>query len=191
MAVQSVPGDVVARSLDLGVGHAEHLAPLVKQVLAEASLQPVDIKHIICTVGPGSFMGVRVGISFAKGFAFAHGAKTHPLTTLEALWLATPNAENGFTLIDARRGQVYGQGFGTHATDSFLLDYDVAIEKVGDAETLTGSGVPILFQGRESSGPDVPDMAIAIANLTHLTEGPLTSLYLRPPDAKPSAKSAP
>lgn len=183
-------------SLDLGIGHAEQLAPLVAQTLHQAGARPADISHVIATVGPGSFMGVRVGMSFAKGFAFAHQATTLPITTLAALWLTgepAPGAD-GYVLIDARRGQVYGQGFGPSASAPFLLDLAAAKARVHSTiaapktTTFMGSGVPLVVDDQDAiddaaARPTVPDMGKVAAAAPTLTPGALAPLYLRAPDA--------
>ncbi len=180
------------RSDDIGVGHAEHLAPMAAEVLAEAGAAPRDLTHIAATVGPGSFMGARVGISFAKGMAFAVGAKGIGLTTLEALWLSAGEGEaHGAVAIDARRGQVYAEAFGDKiASGPQLLDLDDAsawLEALPPGGARLGSGMAVLRPDADwtdtRQAPDIAAMALWAANAS---EGrALTPLYLRAPDAKP------
>ncbi len=187
VAIASTPDDVVARSLDIGVGHAEHLAPLAADMLEEANLAPKAIEQIIVTVGPGSFMGVRVGISFAKGFAMAHGAALIPITSLEALWLNAPENASGYTLIDAKRGQVYVQGFGAMATPPSLLSYEAAkVLTTDDDLTLIGSGVTILHPERDDPSTHLPDVTKLLMAAEGKPSGPLEPVYLRAPDAAPA-----
>ncbi|MEM9421433.1 MAG: tRNA (adenosine(37)-N6)-threonylcarbamoyltransferase complex dimerization subunit type 1 TsaB [Pseudomonadota bacterium] len=193
--------DAIAfKSHRIGVGHAEHLAPMVQSVLAEVQLKASDVKRILVTVGPGSFMGVRVGISFAKGLAMAHGALSIPITTLDALWLNAPMNADGFALIDAKRGQVYVQGFGAVAAEGRLLDYETARSLVmGEGLTLIGSGVAAILPTHQKLEPPenskdghelhVPDVKKLVREARRRDPAALLPSYLRAPDAAP-AKAA-
>jgi tRNA threonylcarbamoyladenosine biosynthesis protein TsaB len=66
-------------------GHAENLAPMVQEVMGGTDLRFTDLDRIAVTVGPGSFTGVRVGLSFARGLALALGRPCVGVSTLEAL----------------------------------------------------------------------------------------------------------
>ncbi|MEM6650070.1 MAG: tRNA (adenosine(37)-N6)-threonylcarbamoyltransferase complex dimerization subunit type 1 TsaB [Pseudomonadota bacterium] len=183
-------GETRAISLNIGTGHAEHLAPMVSTLLQDHHLRSEAVTKLAVTVGPGSFMGVRVGLSFGKGFAFARKLPTVGVTSLQALWLSAPPGATGYALIDARRGQIYGQAFGKGADHGpFLLGEDEVREKVGDLEgqTLIGSGVSLLNKERESDGPLVPDMALMAQFAKDHAPTDLRPLYLRPPDATPAS----
>lgn len=182
------------RSDDIGIGHAERIGPMAKEVMAEAGVSASDLTGIIGIRGPGSFMGVRVGLSFAAGMALPYQIPTYPLTTLEALWLSAPEGAKGAALIDARRGQVYGQTFGLGGEESpFLLDIADARDRLGETANLTliGSGTGIVAENRTSDGRVTPDLALVLAAFDQFAPGPLTPLYLRPPDAKPMAPRPP
>lgn len=65
--------------------HAALLAPLVRDVLAHADASPPDLDVVAVSAGPGSFTGLRIGVSTAKGLAFASGAALVAVPTLDAL----------------------------------------------------------------------------------------------------------
>ncbi len=65
--------------------HDRLLAHLYKELLSVTGVAPADVKRIAVSVGPGSFTGIRVGISFASGLALATGAVLIPVPTLEAI----------------------------------------------------------------------------------------------------------
>ena len=93
-------------------GHAEALMPLIARVIKEAGIAFTALDRIAVTTGPGSFTGLRVGLSAARGIALAAGKPVVGLTTLTAY--AAPivgrNAEQPIlSAIDARHGQVYFQ----------------------------------------------------------------------------------
>ena len=169
-----------ARSEALGVGHAERVAPMVAALLDEAGAKASDLTRVCCTVGPGSFMGARVGISLAKGLALPRGLPTVPITTTGAIALGAPRPVT--VLIDARRGQAYAQGFGEAGTDLALLPCE-------DAAALAGEG-PVLGVGLEAvtghPAPDAfPDAGAMAAWAVTAAPARLRPLYLRAPDAKP------
>jgi tRNA threonylcarbamoyladenosine biosynthesis protein TsaB len=66
-----------------------------------------SLDGIAVSVGPGSFTGLRIGISFAKGIAYAAGRPLVAVRTLEALAISAPPAERVAVCLDARKGEVY------------------------------------------------------------------------------------
>lgn len=179
-----------ARQSVIGTGHAEGIGPAVMGVLDEAGLAPAAIARVGVTVGPGSFMGARVGISFAGGFALPRRVPTVPMTTLAALWRSAPGSARGAAVIDARRGEVYLQPFGPgHRAEGepALVDHDTARRRLAPllGDYLCGSGVAKLFPDRESEGPLHPTADALLEVATAGPPGPLAPLYLRAPDAKP------
>ena len=92
--------------------HSETLLPMIKSLLESLRLTNEDIDAYAVSEGPGSFTGVRIGVSTIKGLAFARNKKCVGISTIEAL------AENleGFSgiicpIMNARRGQVYTGAF--------------------------------------------------------------------------------
>src|SRR5450830_999904 len=96
-------------------GHAEALIPLIARVLERARLTFSEIDRIAVTVGPGSFTGLRVGISAARGISLATAKPAVGLTTLAifaAPYIAQDDTLPVAAVIDARHGHVYMQVFG-------------------------------------------------------------------------------
>ena len=180
----------------IGTGHAERLMAMVSDVLAEAAIAPREVDLIAATVGPGSFTGVRVGLSAALGLAQALGAPVCGVTTLEAVAasaLAAGAAAPLLVAIDARRGEVHAQlfaGDGTPLNAPALLPLAEAAGLCANAKACAGSGatlveptVPALMQDRATG--DLRDIArIATARHAAGRDLPPRPLYLRGADAR-------
>lgn len=95
--------------------HAERLTPLVEDVLAHANVQPGGLDAVAVSMGPGSYTGLRIGVSTAKGWALATGADLVGVPTLAAYTaqlrpvVATGDVVCG--LLDARRDEVYAGAY--------------------------------------------------------------------------------
>lgn len=86
--------------------HSENLMPLIHEVLKKENKNVTEIDLIACDVGPGSFTGIRIGISTAKAIAEVNQIPVVSCTSLEALSFNV-NSNTICSLIDARNNQVY------------------------------------------------------------------------------------
>lgn len=188
-------------SMNLARGHAEALLPLIERVIARIDGGFESLDRVAVTVGPGSYTGLRVGLSAARAIGLATGIPVVGVTTLSAL-LAPLLALSGEGLIaaaiDARHGAVYLQAMSLAdgiVVPPSLVDLDEATERLGrDRVTLVGSGAPALaatLRARavdaEIAGTGAPEIAwIASLGLLADPEQALPRpLYLRGPDAAP------
>lgn len=96
--------------------HSETFMPLVHEVMSEANITHADLDAYATTVGPGSFTGVRIGLSAVKAMALAAGKGCIPVSSTEALARSVDNAtvaNRSETLIvpafDARNNRVFAQ----------------------------------------------------------------------------------
>ena len=91
---------------------AQSLAPGLRTVLEKVGWRPTDVQLVAVTIGPGSFTGLRVGITTAKVFAYAVGAEVLGIDTLEAIADAAPSEVQTLSAaVDAQRGEVVAQTF--------------------------------------------------------------------------------
>ncbi|MBI1814139.1 MAG: tRNA (adenosine(37)-N6)-threonylcarbamoyltransferase complex dimerization subunit type 1 TsaB [Deltaproteobacteria bacterium] len=91
---------------------AAAIIPLIDGVLTQARIAISDLDAIAVSAGPGSFTGLRVGLSTAKGLAYAANAHLVAVPTLEALARALgPRTETVWTILDARRSEIYAASF--------------------------------------------------------------------------------
>lgn len=112
------PGELLAeRSLDLRVHHGQSLVPEVDRVLQDLSLTPQSVELVSVVVGPGSFTGLRVGVVFAKTFAWAVGCRVVAVETFESIAAGIDPADGQelHLFADAQRGEVFSQIFVRHA----------------------------------------------------------------------------
>lgn len=187
-----VDGDQVLASQSEAMlqGHQERLAPLVSEVVSKARVGFKHIDRIGATVGPGSFTGLRVGLSFAKGLGFAHDVPVLGLDSLEAIAASEPRQGPGLVLIDARRGQVYARRFdGDRAAGPSEAVTLETLAAGPEPDWIAGPGVALareiwptaLVDDRPACDP------VALARLAAEADPqshPPVPVYLRAPDAK-------
>ena len=123
---------VAEYTLDAGVGHAERLLPMVRRILEDAGLQPSDLDGVAVAAGPGSFTGLRIGMSTAKGLCLASDLPLLAVPTLEGLALRMASAGLPVcSMLDARRGEVYAGVYGLDGERLVSLVADDALPVEG------------------------------------------------------------
>jgi tRNA threonylcarbamoyladenosine biosynthesis protein TsaB len=195
-------GIVAVESLTMTRGHAEALMPLIARVMHEAAIEFAELDRIAVTTGPGSFTGLRVGISAARAIALTAGKPAIGLSTLAAFaapLIADDDSTNVVAAIDARHAQVYLQVFGrggrTLVSPRIATLRDALRLSVSGPARLVGSGAqamaaawpkeaepPLLVENR--AAPEIAWVARLGAAAAD-GYGPPKPLYLRAPDAQP------
>lgn len=185
--------------LDLGKGHAEHLMTVTGEALAKAGIGYSDLGAVAVSVGPGSFTGVRVGVSAARGLSLALGVPAIGVTTLEAIAAEHDDSKNAtLVVIDAGRDHVYAavyQSFSRLRYGPVMIAFDdaVALAREGglilagsasEKVASTAGGDP--FIASRAATADIAVYARIAAARGASADKP-KPLYLRPPDAKPQA----
>jgi tRNA threonylcarbamoyladenosine biosynthesis protein TsaB len=132
--------------------HTTKILPTVEQVLQSSGLSLSDIDVIAYGRGPGSFTGVRIGISIAQGLAFGIDKQMVGVSTLQAMAqqaFKTQQAEDVYAAIDARMGEVYFAHYQVNDDIMTLINEEVVIKpvdliglqlSVADGSVLVGSG---------------------------------------------------
>lgn len=88
--------------------HSKYLIPSIENGLKECGLRPNDIDKIIVIDGPGSFTGLRIGITVSKTYGYALNKKVLGISSLKALALSIDNYDYIVPIVDARGGYVFG-----------------------------------------------------------------------------------
>jgi len=183
-------------------GHVERLLPMIDEVCSLSNVNISDLDQIAVTVGPGTFAGVRIGLSAAKGMGLALGIPIVAITTLEVLAYQYACDHKDFSgkiavAIDARREEIYLQCFKIDNGGCTAIKEPSAVpvkllssRLKDDVILIIGSAYELLKDlninfkhGYES--PDAVYIAkISIGLLERATIGDdISPLYLRAPDA--------
>jgi tRNA threonylcarbamoyladenosine biosynthesis protein TsaB len=111
-----------------GYSHAETLHVFIDAVFKTADINPIDIDAVAVSKGPGSYTGLRIGVSSVKGLCFALNKPLIAVSTLESL-AHQVNIEEGYIIpmLDARRMEVY----------SAIYNSDFKLHRTIEAEILT------------------------------------------------------
>ena len=129
-----------------GYSHAERLHVFIEEILKETGIKIQELKAIAVSKGPGSYTGLRIGVSAAKGFCYALDIPLISVDTLQVLAKQVV-VENGLIvpMIDARRMEVYSAVFDANhnkimevqaeiLTENSYLEMTEAIYFIGDCQ---------------------------------------------------------
>jgi tRNA threonylcarbamoyl adenosine modification protein YeaZ len=195
-------GVLAIESLEMIRGHVEALPPLLERVGARIEGGLARIGRIAVTVGPGSYTGLRVGISAARAVGLAAKAPVVGVSTLSALaapLIAASEPTIVAAAIDARHGQVFVQVFqpnGRTMIEPRVATIREAARMVGAGPVrLAGNGGPLVAaelwtsggKALISDGAQSPDI-VWVARLGAIADPEAAlpkPLYLKGPDAKP------
>jgi tRNA threonylcarbamoyl adenosine modification protein YeaZ len=109
LALLLADGRVDASIDEIASGHAELIFARIAALLARNGLDYPDLKRVVTTTGPGSFTGLRIGLSAARGIGLARKIPVVGVSSLLALSLTVDGPNT--VLLDARRGEAYFQTF--------------------------------------------------------------------------------
>jgi len=189
-----------ATRAESGSRHSEIIFPAIESCFSECKAVPSDIGLIVCTLGPGSFTGLRIGLAAAKGMSLALGKPWVGIPTLDAFaWKYRQMPEFIVPLLDARKHRLFAAVYEGGMLRGEYLDIseEELLGRLGTLEKIrfTGPGIKILsprLPGElqfelEETNPE--DLATSLAELgmqklekngpAPEDEGPI---YLREPE---------
>src|SRR5688500_17837904 len=129
--------------------HASWLHSIIQKIMSDPDLNLKDIEAVAVSIGPGSYTGLRVGLSAAKGLCFALNIPLIAINTLEMMAYAVQKFEADFIcpLIDARRMEVFMAVYDKNM--QVIINPCAMIIRPDSFDSLLGSG-KILFSGNGS-----------------------------------------
>ena len=154
LAVAQDGGRILCARFATGVkNHGETLMPMVEKMLKnDAAMALKDLDGFVVSRGPGSFTGLRIGLSMVKGLALATGKPVAGVSSLDGIaWQLSHASLPVCTLLDARRGEVYCAVYRFHGgrltdkTAELALTPAALLDRVQGPTLFAGSGA--LFHG--------------------------------------------
>lgn len=142
-------GKVVAEMIqNIKLTHSAGAMPAIEEILARVGMKPNELDAIAVSEGPGSYTGVRIGVTLAKTLAWTLQKPLVGISSLKAL-AANASLYNGLVcpIFDARRGNVYTGVYQGQALEAIVEDYHTHITDL--LERLKAFEAPILFVGTD------------------------------------------
>ena len=165
-----------------GNNHAKNLLPFVDDVLKQSGISMSEINGVAVSIGPGSYTGLRIGVSTAKGIAYTAGIPVMAISTLESiaqgaktLWSETSTESVQIVpMIDARRMEVFTTRF-----DYVMQPLEDVSAKIVDENTFTEllSGQKVLFCG--NGMPKCRELLSAFSNACFI-DAPISAKNMLP-----------
>ena len=187
--------------------HSQSILPMAEEAYRHTGLEIGSTDYFAVTVGPGSFTGVRIGVSTVKAMAHAEGKPCVAVDALEAMAAGVQHFDGVICPIqDARAGQVYGAAFRGGTMERLLPDEPIKLEEYlkktaafGEKMLFLGDGMPVHREEIERIMGDRAEFApphlafLRPASAAYLAWNKrdqaigyqqLSPLYLRPPQAE-------
>ena len=168
MAVCSHDKVIVSGAVHTQLTHSQTLLPMVKSMLDCASISLEEIDAFAVSIGPGSFTGLRIGISAIKGFAYALDRPCIGVSSLEALAYNMRGFKGKIcAVMDARRDQVYNAIFESDGDNLMRLcdDRVIMVDELGEElrEFGTDEEIHIVGDGADLVIGKLPQKNLVIA----------------------------
>ncbi len=134
---------------------AESIMPMIEKALIIAKLSYCDIDYLVVTNGPGSFTGIRIGLSVAQAILLASNIKGTTISNFDFSYyrasMQVKNYNKIYIFLNAYRGQLYSQNFDNNgqSSDPILVDYSQAVELLKQESGINvcaGSGVELIYE---------------------------------------------
>lgn len=136
---------------NLKKNHSVRIMPAIQTLMKDCEMVPADLTKIVVAKGPGSYTGVRIGVTIAKTLAWTLKIPLVGISSLEILASGVGRYFDGYVspLFDARRGQVYTGLYQYQNDELQTIEEDRLVMLVDRVEDLKNSGKAILFVGND------------------------------------------
>src|SRR5262249_42551639 len=133
-----------------GLQHAAQILPIIDRMCRAQSWSARDVEELYLSIGPGSFTGLRIGVTVAKTMAFATGVKLVAVPSVRVLVANAPDdARQVIIVLDAKRGQIFSARFERDTSGQWierepahLADLPSMLSRAGRPVHLLGEGIP-------------------------------------------------
>jgi tRNA threonylcarbamoyladenosine biosynthesis protein TsaB len=139
--------------VNLKIAHAERLMPSIQWILDASQMSIDEIDAFAVSIGPGSFTGLRIGLSTVKGLSYAAKKPIVPVPTLDAFARALPYCSHMICpMLDARKNQVYAALYTWEkhecrkVMDEIAVDLDTLLENIQGPVIFLGDGAKLYRQ---------------------------------------------
>jgi tRNA threonylcarbamoyladenosine biosynthesis protein TsaB len=208
-SVAVVEGDrlVAEEAFPHGLKNAAGIVPILDRLVRARGWTPADVEQLYLSIGPGSFTGLRIGVTLAKTLAMATGAKLVAVPTVQVLAANAPvDAQHLIIVLDAKRDQIFTARFERQGSDwieretAHLDSLSAMLTRSPRPICLLGEGIPFheKFVPREDAGvfispPDtwqaraavVARIGMKMTAADQFAEAfGLTPMYVRKPEAE-------
>ena len=189
--------------------HARDLLPVIERLFADSGAQERHIEHCYVSIGPGSFTGLRVAVTFARHLSLAHGTKLVGVPTLDviarnALELKEP-PRRLVVILDAKRKQVFGAVYEIKKAGGYeqiispcLIEPETLFQQAGKPLAIMGEGIAYHLDAVRNAGVEVLDEGLWFPRASSVytigsgmaeqglftTAEDLVPFYLRRPEAE-------
>ena len=139
---------LIEETSNLKINHSLTAMPAVEELMAKAKVSPAQLTHIAVAEGPGSYTGVRIGLTIAKTLAWSLKIPLHMVSSLKVL-AANGQSFNGLIcpLMDARRGTAFMGAYDGESLESLIPDQHSDVREF--LLQLKETGRPVLFVGTD------------------------------------------
>ena len=184
-----VKDDSLLASVNKNFGHDLSTNTLneIRALLEENNLSPTDVDKIITVNGPGSFTGIRIGLTIAKTYAWSLKKDIIVISSLEAMALSSSNHDYYIPLIDARRGYVYAgiynKNYEIELKDQYIKLEDL-IKKCDSLENKIFISNDNIELNKESYTPDILKIVNHVKSRKSINPHSVDAAYLKLTEAE-------
>ncbi|MCD6056311.1 MAG: tRNA threonylcarbamoyladenosine biosynthesis protein TsaB [Gammaproteobacteria bacterium] len=127
--------------------HAEHILSLIDEIMAKNACDPTHLEAIVVGTGPGSFTGVRLGLSVAQGLGYGFNVPIVPVNSLaviaQAACLLSPSSQCITVAVNARQGECYYGVFSPDQKDILQTVGEIKLLALSDLNRLSAQGLRV------------------------------------------------